>query len=104
MSIKLTSIKKHFIIRYREKLSIRERRIKKMRLKEGKDNCTYIVESIDMELNLERRLEALGLTQGSRITILNNDKKGAITVRFRGTRFALGKRIADHIMVGENMA
>ncbi|MBS5389085.1 MAG: ferrous iron transport protein A [Clostridiales bacterium] len=75
-----------------------------MRLKEGKDNCTYIVESIDMELNLERRLEALGLTQGSRITILNNDKKGAITVRFRGTRFALGKRIADHIMVGENMA
>ena len=104
MPIKLTSIKKHFIIRYREKLSIRERRIKKMRLKEGKDNCTYIVESIDMELNLERRLEALGLTQGSRITILNNDKKGAITVRFRCTRFALGKRIADHIMVGENMA
>ena len=104
MPIKLTSIKKHFIIRYREKLSIRERRIKKMRLKEGKDNCTYIVESIDMELNLERRLEALGLTQGSRITILNNDKKGAITVRFRGTRFALGKMIADHIMVGENMA
>ena len=104
MPIKLTSIKKHFIIRYREKLSIRERRIKKMRLKEGKDNCTYIVESIDMELNLERRLEALGLTQGSRITILNNDKKGAITVRFRGTRFALRKRIADHIMVGENMA
>ena len=75
-----------------------------MRLKEGKDNCTYIVESIDMELNLERRLDALGLTQGSRITILNNDKKRAITVRFRGTRFALGKRIADHIMVGENMA
>ena len=104
MPIKLTSIKKHFIIRYREKLSIRERRIKKMRLKEGKDNCTYIVESIDMEQNMERRLEALGLTQGSRITILNNDKKGAITVRFRGTRFALGKRIADHIMVGENMA
>ena len=105
MPIKLTSIKKHFIIRYREKLSIRERRIKKMRLKEGKDNCTYIVESIDMELNLERRLEALGLTQGSRITILNNDKKGAITVRFRRLQdFALGKRIADHIMVGENMA
>ena len=70
-----------------------------MRLKEGKDNHTYIVTSIEIELNLERRLEALGLTQGSRITILNNDKKGAITVRFRGTRFALGKRIADHILV-----
>ena len=75
-----------------------------MRLKEGKDNCTYIVESIDIELNLERRLEALGLTPGSRITILNNDKKGAVTVRFRGTRFAIGKRIADHISVEEEAA
>ena len=42
-----------------------------MRLKEGKNNRTYIVEEIHIELNLERRLEALGLTQGSEITILN---------------------------------
>lgn len=72
-----------------------------MRLKEGKNNRTYQVQEIDIELNLERRLESLGLTAGSRITILNNDKRGAVTVRFRGTRFALGRRIADHIMVEE---
>lgn len=72
-----------------------------MRLKEGKNNHTYQVREIDIELNLERRLEALGLTTGSKITILNNDKKGAVTVRFRGTRFAMGKRIADHITVEE---
>lgn len=72
-----------------------------MRLKEGKNNHTYQVREIDIELNLERRLEALGLTTGSKITILNNDKKGAVTVRFRGTRFAIGKRIADHITVEE---
>ena len=75
-----------------------------MRLKEGKDNCTYIVEAIDIELNLERRREALGLTPGSSITLLNNDEKGAATVRFRGTRFAIGKRIADHIIVEEEAA
>lgn len=72
-----------------------------MRLKEGKDNHTYIVEKIQIELNLERRLEALGLTEGSKITILNNKKKGAMTVKFRGTRFALGRRIADNIFVKE---
>ncbi|GAA0799438.1 ferrous iron transport protein A [Clostridium sp. AF19-22AC] len=72
-----------------------------MRLKEGKNNQTYRVQEIDIELNLERRLEALGLTTGSKITILNNDKKGAVTVRFRGTRFAMGRRIADHITVEE---
>lgn len=72
-----------------------------MRLKEGKKNCTYKVQSIDMELNLERRLQVLGLTEEAKITVLNNDKKGSMTVRFRGTRFAFGRRIAEHIMVEE---
>lgn len=72
-----------------------------MRLKEGKKNCTYKVRSIDMELNLERRLQVLGLTEEAKITVLNNDKKGSMTVRFRGTRFAFGRRIADHITVEE---
>lgn len=72
-----------------------------MTLKQGKNNQTYQVLSIDIELKLERRLEALGLTQGTQITILNNDKKGSLTAKFRGTRFALGKRIADHIRVKE---
>lgn len=73
----------------------------KMTLKQGKNNQTYRVESIDIELQLERRLEALGLTEGSLITILNNNKKGSLTAKFRGTRFALGRRIADHIEVTE---
>ena len=72
-----------------------------MTLKQGKNNKTYQVLSINIELLLERRLEALGLTEGAKITILNNNKKGALTARFRGTRFALGKGIADHIEVKE---
>lgn len=72
-----------------------------MTLKQGKNNQTYQVKSIDIELKLERRLEALGLTEGTHITILNNDKRGSLTAKFRGTRFALGKRIADHIEISE---
>ena len=72
-----------------------------MTLKEGTNNHTYVVEKIRIELNLERRLEALGLTEGSQITVLNNDKKVAMTVKFRGTRFAFGRRIADNIFVKE---
>ena len=72
-----------------------------MTLKQGKNNKTYQVLSINIELLLERRLEALGLKEGAKITRLNNNKKGALTARFRGTRFALGKRIADHIEVKE---
>lgn len=72
-----------------------------MRLKEGKNNQTVIVERLEVEQNLERRLGALGLTEGTKVTILNNDKKGAMTVKFRGTRFALGKKIAQCITVKE---
>ena len=74
-----------------------------MVLKEGKNHHTYEVLSINIELQLERRLQALGLTEGSLITILNNDKQGSLTAKFRGTRFALGKRIADNIEVTEVM-
>lgn len=72
-----------------------------MTLKQGKNNGIYQVLSIHTELPLERRLEALGLTEGTCITILNNDKKGSLTARFRGTRFALGRQIADNIEVKE---
>lgn len=72
-----------------------------MTLKQGKNNQIYQVQSIQTEIHLERRLEALGLTDGSFITIVNNDKRGALTVKFRGTRFAIGKSIAEHIEVSE---
>ena len=75
-----------------------------MKLKEGKNRHTYVVEKIEIELDVERRLEALGLTEGSKITVLNNDKKGAMTVRFPGTRFAIGRRIAENILVKEDAA
>ena len=72
-----------------------------MNLKEGTNKGRYTVKAIKIEQNLERRLEALGLTEGSSILVLNNDKKGALTVKFRGTRFAMGRRIAEHIYVEE---
>ena len=72
-----------------------------MTLKQGKSNQTYRVEAIHTSLDLERRLEALGLTDGSLITVTNNEKKGAMTARFRGARFALGRQIAEQITVSE---
>lgn len=75
-----------------------------MTLKEGKNQGIYEVVDIRVELNLERRLEALGLTMGTQIVVLNNDKKGAMTVKFRGTRFAIGRHIAESIIVKEVVA
>lgn len=76
-------------------------RKKKMCLKEGKDHHVYEVLDMRLESDLERRLKALGLTTGTRVEILNNKKRGAVIIRFRGVRFALGRKIADHILVKE---
>lgn len=72
-----------------------------MRLKEGRAHQVYEVLDMHLEPELERRIEALGLTAGSRIEIVNNQKKGAVIVKFRGARFAFGRRIADQIQVKE---
>ena len=70
-----------------------------MNLKEGKSGQTYKVLGINIQKDIERRLEVLGLTEDSHIQVINNDKKGSMTVRFRGTRFAFGRRIAENITV-----
>lgn len=72
-----------------------------MRLTEGQERHVYEVADMHLEPGLECRMGALGLTEGTRIEILNNQKKGAVIVKFRGTRFALGRKIADHILVRE---
>ncbi len=71
-----------------------------MKLHEGAVNRTYRVVAIEgLELPVERRLEAVGLTNGTMITILNKKKKGAVIVNVRGTRFAVGYHIAQGIEI-----
>lgn len=69
------------------------------------DSCihkTYrVVEVTGLELPVERRLEALGLTEGTSITVLNKKNRGAVIVKVRGTRFAVGRNIAAGIRIEE---
>ena len=71
-----------------------------MKLNDGAVNSTYRVVAIEgLELPVERRLEAIGLTSGTNVTILNKKKKGAVIVNVRGTRFAVGFHIAQGIEI-----
>ncbi len=71
-----------------------------LKLNDGEINGTYRVIAIEnLELPVERRLEAIGLTNGTNITILNKKKKGAVIVNVRGTRFAVGYHIAQGIEI-----
>lgn len=74
-----------------------------MLLSEGVKNQEYTVDQILLPVHIEKRLEALGMTKGSGITVLNKKGQGILIVKIRGTRFALGKNITKNIMVGEKL-
>ena len=58
-----------------------------MELRKGQIRSTYVIESITLPLQTEKRLEALGMTKGTPIV--------------RGARFALGRGITKNIEVKE---
>ena len=49
-----------------------------MRLCEGEVGKTYQVQSMKMAMQTERRLEALGLTPGGHIVVMNKKPRGAM--------------------------
>ena len=60
---------------------------------------TYIVESMDLELATMRRLGALGITKGTHVRILNRNSGGAVIFMVRGSRLAIGRKIAEAIEI-----
>ena len=71
-----------------------------MYLCDGKIGNEYKVEDIKLPVNIEKRLEALGMTRGTPVAVLNSKNYGVLIVRVRGTRFAFGRNITKNILVG----
>ena len=69
-----------------------------LKLTDGLKNNFYFVRGINLPVKTAKRLEALGMTSGTGIVILNK-KKSALIIAVRGTRLALGKAIAQNIII-----
>ena len=50
---------------------------------------------------MERRLQSLGMTKESTISVLNRKGKGIMIIKLRGSRFALGYHMTKNITVKE---
>ena len=71
-----------------------------VKLSEGIIGNEYVVQDISLPMNLTKRLEALGMTKGTLIQIVNGKCHGILIIKLRGTCFALGKNITQNIIVG----
>lgn len=71
-----------------------------MNVSQAQKGRTYLVKK-NLEGNIERRLEMLGMTDQVKLMVLNKKNQGAVIIKVRGTRFAIGKEIADAIEIEE---
>lgn len=72
-----------------------------MLLKDIDTGQSCIIEKIDLPFQMERRLEALGMTKGTSVSVLNRKGKGIMIIKLRGSRFALGCQMTKNITVQE---
>lgn len=74
-----------------------------MSLFEGMKGNNYEIKGLYVEEEITRRLQALGLNDGTVVTVLNRKKNGALIIRVRGTRLAIGRHISQGIEVEESV-
>lgn len=72
-----------------------------MNVSQAQKGRSYLVKKVNLEGNIERRLEMLGMTDQVKLMVLNKKNQGAVIIKVRGTRFAIGKEIADAIEIEE---
>lgn len=70
-----------------------------MNLKSVGNGKAYIVEKSLLKQPVKRRLEAMGLIEGTMIHKINEALDGSIVCMVRGTRLAIGKELAERIIV-----
>lgn len=72
-----------------------------MTLYEAIKDKEYTIEGLYVDEAHTRRLQALGLNDGTRIKVLHRKRKGALIIKVRGTRLALGRRLSSNIEIKE---
>lgn len=70
-----------------------------MTLDKGRPGQEYTVATLTLPQAVEHRLEALGMTLGTKISVLENKSRGIMVVKVRGTRFAVGRGITTKVEV-----
>ena len=72
-----------------------------MKLNQAEILQNYRITSVQEQEKIQRRLEALGILEGTKVVVLNRKRNGSTIIKVRGSRWALGNEIAEGIEVEE---
>lgn len=62
---------------------------------------SVVIDSIDFDHKLRRKLQDMGLTPGVKLNVVSKSLLGPLVIDVRGTRVALGRGIVSNIQVSE---
>lgn len=66
---------------------------------DAKIGGVYSVAGMELPKPTQMRLIALGMTRGTNLTVLNKKNSGSVIFYVRGTRLAVGRKIAENIYI-----
>ena len=72
-----------------------------MKLNQADILQNYRITSVQEQEKIQRRLEALGILEGTKVVVLNRKRNGSTIIKVRGSRWELGNEIAEGIEVEE---
>ena len=72
-----------------------------MKLSQSERGTAYKIQGIELDTKVKRRLQMLGMTHGTEILVLNKKPSGPMIIKVRGTRFAIGRKFCDGIILEE---
>ena len=72
-----------------------------MKLKELKENSEAVVASLDGDPRFIGRITSIGLTPGSRLSVIKNDRNRPVLIYARDTMIALNRKECEGIEVSE---
>ena len=75
-----------------------------MTLYEAEKGASCLIKGLYVEPAITRRLQALGLNDGTTVNVLNRKRHGALIIQVRGTWLALGKHISSNIEIEQENA
>ena len=70
-----------------------------MKLSEAERGLSSKIKGIELDIKIKRRLQMLGMTHGTDIYVLNKKPSGPMIIKVRGTRFAIGRRFCEGIIL-----
>lgn len=70
-----------------------------MFLSDLKSNELLVIKSINAGIRLFNRLASMGICEGTEISLIKNNAGGPVIIEVNGSKFAIGRGMAEKIVV-----